>query len=151
MDDSLLSFKQVSPQRDLLEEIWKFDPRTIEQLDGVTISMYSIALAQFLIYYKSKYNETRVEIFRKKRVVDSGVNYSMSKEILDKYKTKGDAANAIIMESETLGLLQRDIDSMEDELKMLEGVDKAISEFIAVFKRELTRRENEMYQIRKSQ
>lgn len=149
MDEGMLSFEKVRVNKDLLDEIWKFDPRSIEQTDGIKISTYTIALAQYLIYYKSQYNKTKVEVFSKKRALEAGVNYSITKQMLTKYKTKAAASNAIIMESPELSKIQLDVNKMDDELKLIDGIDKTISEYIAVFKRELTRRENEMYQIRK--
>jgi len=40
------------------------------------------------------------------------------------------------------------MEALQDELLLLEGIDKTISELIATFKRELTRRENELYATR---
>ena len=149
MNMDMLSFDKVKVNKNLLDEIWAFDPKSIEQVDGAKISTYTIALAQYLIYYKSQYNKTKVDVFSKKRALEAGVGYSISKELLNKYKTKSAVANVIIMESIELSKIQESINKLEDELKLIEGMDKYISEYIAVFKRELTRRENEMYQIRK--
>ena len=49
-----------------------------------------------------------------------------------------------------LNKIQIDIELLQDELFLLDGVDKTIQELIAAFKRELTRRENELYQRRKA-
>jgi hypothetical protein len=42
--------------------------------------------------------------------------------------------------------IQLELDTLQDELFLLQGMDKTISELIASFRRELTRRENELYQ-----
>ena len=41
------------------------------------------------------------------------------------------------------------ITKLKQELIKVEGIDKAVIELIAAFKRELTRRDNELYTLRK--
>jgi hypothetical protein len=43
---------------------------------------------------------------------------------------------------------QTRLDEIDQELLYIEGVDKSIGELIATLKRELTRRENELYAVR---
>ena len=43
---------------------------------------------------------------------------------------------------------QAKLDNLHTELLQTEGIDKCISELVATLKRELTRRENELYQVR---
>jgi len=40
------------------------------------------------------------------------------------------------------------MEPLKDEIVLVEGMDKVIGELISSFKRELTRRENELYRIR---
>ena len=65
---------------------------------------------------------------------------------LKEHKTKKDAKAALVLSNQVLNKLQEEIDALEDELVLLDGMDKTIMELIAAFKRELTRRENELYQ-----
>ena len=149
MDKEVLYFQNMKPSDELIEEIFRYDVRVLESTDDITLSKYAIALAQYLIYFKSQINKTKVESGRKRRVLDSGVNQLITKDILNQYKTKSDAAGYIISNTQELSILNDEIDSLKDELILIEGIDKTVSELIATFKRELTRRENELYTIRK--
>jgi len=115
----------------------------------VEISKYTIALAQWLVYYKSETNKTKVELLKKQRMLNGAVTQLLTTEILKQYKTKSAASEYIVASTQELNTIKYGIDSTKDELKLLEGVDKTISELIAAFKRELTRRENELYSVRK--
>jgi len=66
-----------------------------------------------------------------------------------KFKTKAAALDYIISINEVLMDTQTKLDTVCDELMQIEGMDKVISELIATIKRELTRRENELYQVRR--
>lgn len=148
MDKGVLSYLQMKPNVSLLDEIFTFDANNLEQTDGITLSKYAVALSQFLVYYKSQVNQTKVDIFKKQRVLDAGVTYSMTKELMKTYKTKTDATNAIIIENADLSRIREEIDSSKEELMLLEGIDKTIAEYIAMLKRELTRREYELHETR---
>lgn len=149
MDRDLKAFKTIELDRDFIDSIFAYDVRTLEATDSIQLSQYIIALSQYLIYFKSKLNENKVEIRRKQRFVDNTVNQLITKEVLKEYKTKRDATGYLVENTEQLYLAQKDIDKYKDEEMLLEGVDKTISELIASFKRELTRRENEQWQTRK--
>ena len=149
MDKEVLYFQNMKPSDELIEEIFRYDVRVLESTDDITLSKYAIALAQYLIYFKSQINKTKVESVRKRRVLDSGVNQLITKDILKQYKTKSDASGYIISNTQELSRLNDEIDSLKDELVLIEGIDKTVSELIATFKRELTRRENELYTIRR--
>ena len=148
MDKGVLSYLQMKPNKNLLDEIFTFDANKLEQTDGVTLSKYGVALSQFLVYYKSQVNQAKVDIFKKQRVLDAGVTYSLTKDLLKIYKTKADATNAIVTESTELSKVREEIDYIKEELMLLEGIDKTISEYIAMLKRELTRREYELHETR---
>ncbi len=148
MDQDVLYFEGVKPNDDLIKEIFSYDVRTLETTSAVVLSKYAIALAQYLIYFKSQTNKTRVELGRKRRILDSGVNQLITKEILKLYKTKSDAAGYIVSNTKELDGLNEVIESLKDELTLIDGIDKTVSELIATFKRELTRRENELYTTR---
>ena len=149
MDKEVLYFQNMKPSDELIEEIFRYDVRVLESTDDITLSKYAIALAQYLIYFKSQINTTKVESVRKRRVLDSGVNQLITKDILKQYKTKSDASGYIISNTQELSRLNDEIDSLKNELVLIDGIDKTVSELIATFKRELTRRENELYTTRR--
>lgn len=149
MEEDVLFFKSVKPNDDLIKEIFNYDVRTLETTSDVLLSKYAIALAQYLIYFKSQANKTKVELGRKKRVLDSGVAQLITKEVLKQYKTKADASGYIISNTRELDGLNEGIENLKDELILIDGIDKTVSELIATFKRELTRRENELYTTRR--
>ena len=149
MNEDLNAFSAIKINRDYIDTIFAYDVRTLESTDSVQISQYIIALSQYLIYFKSKLNKNKVEIRRKKRFVDNTVIQLLTKELLKEYKTKRDASVYLIENTEQLYTAQKFIDDLKDQEMLLEGVDRTISELIASFKRELTRRENEQWQTRK--
>ena len=149
MNEDLNAFSAIKINRDYIDTIFAYDVRTLESTDSVQISQYIIALSQYLIYFKSKLNKNKVEIRRKKRFVDNTVIQLLTKELLKEYKTKRDASVYLIENTEQLYTAQKLIDDLKDQEMLLEGVDRTISELIASFKRELTRRENEQWQTRK--
>ena len=149
MDQGILSFRRVHPDRDFIDEIFTFNVRNLESTPGVDISKYTIALAQWLVYYKSETNQTKVLLLKKQRILDGAVSQLLTTEILKTYKTKSAATDHIISSTQNLNTMQTEIYAIKDELMLLEGVDKTISELIAAFKRELTRRENELYSVRR--
>lgn len=149
MDDDLTIFNKVSINKDFINSIFSYDVRKLEATSSLNISQYTIALSQYLIYFKSKLNENKVNIRRKQRFIDSTINQLLTKTLLKEYKTKRDAYNYLVESNERLHNTQEEIDKLKDQEILLEGVDKTISELIASFKRELTRRENEQWQTKK--
>ena len=149
MNEELLKFKKVKPNKDLIDKIFTYDVNDLDVTDGVVISKYAIALAQYLIFYRAEINNIKIEVFRKQRFIDATVNQLLTREVLKKYKTKKDAYSSIVNSNEDLFKIQAELYTLGDELMLVEGVDKTVSELIAVFKRELTRRENELYTVRK--
>lgn len=148
MDPAIMSFQNIRVDETLVDEIWKFNPRSLNNLDGGTISMYAIALAQFLIYFKSEQNQTKADIAKKKKLFESSIAIVLDKEVLKAYKTKAAATDYLVSTNADLSQLNDQMDELSLELVKLDGIDKTISEYIATFKRELTRRENELYAIR---
>lgn len=148
MDEGMLSFNKIRPDKSFIDEVFKFDVRNLENTDSMEISKYATALSQYLIYFKSQVNKTKATIYKKKRFIESSVNQLITKDVLKQYKTKRDATYFIISNTASLNKVKDSIEALEEELILVEGIDKAISELIATFKRELTRRENELYQIR---
>ena len=141
-------FEKIDPNRDFIDKIFQYDIRKLETTDGVEISQFCIALGQYLIFLRYQMNTTKIEIVRKKRIIDGVVANLLTPELVRVYKNKTNAVAHLMATVEQLVTLQADIEPMKDELMLLDGVDKSIHELIASFKRELTRRDNELYQIR---
>jgi len=146
MDLNLLLYQKCKPESSLVEQIFSYDVRDLEQTDDTFISKAVIALSQYLVYFKSQLNTTQASLTMKERVLEGVLFDLITPDIIKKYKTKKDARFGLVYSNETLNNLQLEIDSLGDELLLLDGVDKTIMELIAAFKRELTRRENELYQ-----
>lgn len=142
----MLSFQKANPDRDLIDNIFSYDVHKLETTSSIDISQYTIALSQYLIYFKSQANQNRVDIRKKQRLLDGAITQLMTKELLKEYKTKSATAAYLVQESEYLSRLETEIEDLKDQEILLDGIDKHISELIASFKRELTRRENEQWQ-----
>jgi predicted component of type VI protein secretion system len=123
----------------LMDEIFKFDPRNLEATSAADVSKYTIGLAQFLIFFSSQINKTKVKLIQKNRVIDTYINQSDIKA-----KTKAEKRYKVIVASPELKQIEIDIEALEAEVKMTDGLEKYYLELINSFKRELTRREHEM-------
>jgi hypothetical protein len=148
MQKGVLSFKNVIFNESLINEIFQMNPLTIPDLDGRIISQYMVALAQYLVYFKAQVNELKAEIYRISTLIDNGVSMCMSDEKIKKFKSKKDATIYLINTTTHLTKLDDELKLKKKELMSVEGMDKPISELIATLKRELTRRENELYATR---
>ena len=146
MENALLLYQKCKPESSLIDQVSSYDVRTLENTDDLFISRSVIALSQYLVYFKSQYNITKSSITNKERVMEGVLFGLITAEVLKEYKTKKDAKAALVLSNQVLNKLQEEIDALEDELVLLDGMDKTIMELIAAFKRELTRRENELYQ-----
>jgi len=141
-------FENINIDKSFIAKIFQFDIRKLETTDGVEISQYCTALGQYLIYLKYQTNKTKVELSRKKRVLEGVINQRLTPDLIKKFGNKTNAVSDIMKNSKSIDNLQKEIEPLQDELMLLDGLDKTISELIAVFKRELTRRDNELYTIR---
>jgi len=122
----------------LMDEIFAFDPRNLEATSSADISKYAIGLAQFLIFFSSQINSTKVKLIQKNRVIDTYINQSDIKA-----KTKAEKRYKVINENPELKQIETDIEALEAEIKMTENLEKYYIELINALKRELTRRETE--------
>lgn len=123
---------------DLMNEIFAFDPRNLEATPAADISKYAIGLAQFLIFFTSQINVTKVKLMQKNRVIDTYVNQSDIKG-----RTKAEKRRKVIDSNNELKQLEMDIEALEYEIKMTDNLEKYYIELINALKRELTRRETE--------
>jgi len=149
MDKELLSFTKVKPSGDLISEIWAFDVKNLHSMADPMLSQYVIALSQWLIYFKSQVNETRARISQLKSDTEFLVSTWMTKEILKEYKTQTAARDYLIRNNPESSVMYDKMQTLKLDLIKVEGIDKAVTELISAFKRELTRRDNELYTIRK--
>ena len=150
MEKDVLSFEKIRVNQDLIDEVWSLDPRNLEHIDGIKLSSYAMVLAQYLIYFTSQRNKSKAESVKLTRYIDRRVSLllSQNKDFMKEYKTKAAATDYLITTQEDLMESQSRLEAIQQELMHIEGVDKQISELIATLKRELTRRENELYTVR---
>ena len=149
MDPGVLSFKKVNPNKDLIDEIWSFDVNNIDSTSEVVISKYIIALGQWLIYYRAQINETKSQISQLNTDVEFLVATWMTTQILKEHKTQTAARDYLIRTNPESSIMRDKITELKKDLIKVEGIDKAVIELIAAFKRDLTRRDNELYTLRK--
>jgi hypothetical protein len=152
MNKDVLSFTNIEINHDLLNEIWRLDPRTLEHIDGQKLSSYALCLAQYLVYFTYQRNLSKAEQHRLHKYIDRTVSIIMTTNNenpeFKKIKTKAALADFIVSTNMELMEAQAKLETIQQELLQIEGMDKTISELIATIKRELTRRENELYQVR---
>jgi len=146
MDEGVLSFMDVEPDQDFMKRIFSYDVRDFEQTDSRILSEYISALSQYLIYFKSQQNKTKVEVFKAQREFDLIINQLLTKDVIAQYKTKTSAEAFLISNTEELKDRGEIIKGLKAELMLIEGIDKTIQEYIAALKRELTRREHEYFE-----
>jgi len=147
-DEELLSFRNVKPNVSLLEEVWTFDPRNLEATDGSDIAKYSVILGQYLIYLQSERNKIKYDIKNDETFIEGYINKLLTAELIKKYKTKAAASNELISLNSDVQLRIDKVAKLKAELILTDGISNSVSELIATFKRELTRREKELYTIR---
>ncbi len=148
MDKDTLLYKGMAPDKEFIEEIFHYDVKKLDSTDGILISKYCIALAQYLIFLRHQTNQTKILVMQKKRLIDGTLDLLLTKDLIKEHGTKTNALTRLKSSSKELISLQTAMEPLQDELLLLEGIDKTISELIAAFKRELTRRENELYATR---
>lgn len=141
-------FENMKPDKDFIEKVLQFDIRKLDSTDGVEISQFCIALGQYLIYLRYQLNKTKVEVARRKRTLEGVISQRLTPGLIKQFGTKTNAVADIMKNSKSITGIQNELEPLQDELTLLDGLDKTISELIAAFKRELTRRENELYTIR---
>jgi len=140
--EDLMLFK-MPKNTTLMEEIFRFNPQALEQIAAVDISRYTIGLAQFLIYFTSQINASKVKLMQKKHLLEKILNTSDIKA-----KTKVEKLNRLVVQDDKVKQLVNDIEVLEYELKLTENLEKYYVELINAFKRELNRREFEHKMIR---
>ena len=148
MDEGVLSFTKVQPRQDLIDEIWAFDVINLHALADPKLSQYVIALSQWLVYLKAQVNDTKAQINQLKSDLGVIVSSCMSEKILKDYKTQTAAREYVVRSNPPASLMDDKLRKLQADLIRVDGVDRSVSELISAFKRELTRRDNELYTIR---
>lgn len=148
MDNDVLLFQYVKPNTDLIKEAMGYDVRKLEQTSGEILSKYAIVLSQYNVFFNSERNQIKVKIHRAKRLLNGIVTTLLTQKDVKKYGTKVAAVNNIVNSSAKYSSIQADIDNATEELIYIDGIDKTVSDVVATLKRELTRREHELYATR---
>jgi len=138
--EELMVYK-VPKNEALMDEIFAYDPRTLEATSSENISKYAIGLAQFLIYFASQINKSKVLLMQKRKFMETAVKQST---IVKGRLIKVDFKRKVIEASEELQKVGLDIEALEQEIIMTENLEHCYIELINTFKRELTRREHEL-------
>lgn len=149
MEADVLSFNKVKPSQDLIDEIWCLNVKNLQHIADIDISKYTIALSQWLIYFRAQVNQTQAEISKLKSDIEFLVSTWMTKEILKEHKTQTAAREYLIRNNPESSSMRDKLEALQQDLVQVDGIDKATTELIAALKRELTRRENELYTVRK--
>jgi vacuolar-type H+-ATPase subunit I/STV1 len=150
LDDGVFIFENVKPDMDYISKILAFDVRHLESVAHADLSKYCAALGQFIIFFKSQVNSVNAELYKNKKTLEDSINERLREkpDILKKHKTKASAVEFIINEDQALIAIKNVIEAQKLELMRVEGMDRPVSELIAVFKKEMSRRENELWQTR---
>lgn len=144
LDKGIFVFRDVKPSN-LVDEAMKFDPNKLDQIPSSDVSKYCAALSQYLIYFRYEVNTLRAKLARKKKKFNDSLTMSLTQEKIKEYKTKTAATDFLVNTVPELSQWATEIEDMKEELTLVDGMDKSVNEFIMVFKRELTRREQELY------
>jgi len=138
-----LMLDKMPRNENIMDEIFNFNVYTLESTDAVKISQFVIGLSQFLIYFGSQVNNTKVSLMQKKKILELRIERSDIKS-----KTKADKRRKVIDDSPELQQIEVGIELEEQELSLIENREKYLLELINAFKRELTRRETEIKMVR---
>lgn len=134
------------PNLDFIKDVLTFDVRDLESATPLFISQSVIALSQYLIYVKYNTNLTKAELTREQQILEGSIFELLTDDMIKKMKTKKDARQWLINNNAFVAAQSQKVDSLYAEVYAVDGIDKQVSEYVAAFKRELTRREHEYYQ-----
>ena len=114
MHEDVLSFNKITVDQTFLDEIWKFNPNTLDSLPTETVSRYAMALAQFLIFFKAEQNKTRAQLIKKKRFFEASVLMCLnSSEIPKGYKTKAEKVEYLVNTTPELSKVTDEINYLD--------------------------------------
>jgi hypothetical protein len=143
--DHLLLFK-AKPNISLVEEVLTLNVSDLETIANEDLSKYIIVLSQYLIFFNSQMNKSRVLY----KIYQKDFEQSVHTAIRDiKGKTVGERRTKALEGSIALQELEQQVDYYEREVELGKSHDSQVETLINALKRELTRRENENLYIRK--
>ena len=146
MDQELFAFNRMKPDQNIIDEIFSFDVNALESTSSITLTKYITAAAQYLIYYKSQVNVTKAQLSDKQSDYEIGLSAAIATDpnLIKKHGTKTAAvAYLVTTDNKVIGPLNEHIKKLKQDLIKVEGMDRAITEYINAFKRELDRRKHE--------
>lgn len=143
--DHLLLFK-AKPNVSLVEEILALNVSDLETIANEDLSKYIIVLSQYLIFFNSQMNKSRVLYKIHQKDFEQAVHTAI-RDI--KGKTVGERRTKALEENVELQELERKVDYYDREVELGRSHDTQVETLINALKRELTRRENENQFIRK--
>lgn len=138
-----LMLEKMPRNESIMDEIFKFNVYDLEATDSVKISQYIIGLSQFLIYFSSQVNKTKMSLMQKKKILSAQVDRS---EVSG--RNREIRRRKTIDDSPELKQIELGIELEEQELQLVENREQYLLELIQAFKRELTRRELELKMVR---
>jgi hypothetical protein len=138
-----LMLDHMPRNEDIMKEIFEFNVRDLDATSSLKISQFVMGLSQFIIYFGYQVNKTRVSLMQKRDAIESYISKSDIKG-----RTKAERKQKVIDANPELKQIELSIKIAEQELALVENREKYLLELINSFKRELTRRENEMKMVR---
>ena len=144
IEDALTFYDNIKIDKTKIETILGYKYDNIDSMSDIELSKCCIVLAQYLIYFRWQINKAKKEQTVLKNKMDSVIFHTLSEDIIKKYKTKSDARSYLVNSIPDLLNINEQINNIEYELILSDGIEKPIQEMINVLKREQTRREAEL-------
>lgn len=144
IEDALTFYDNIKIDKTKIETILGYKYDNIDSMSDIELSKCCIVLAQYLIYFRWQINKAKKEQTVLKNKMDSVIFHTLSEDIIKKYKTKSDARSYLVNSIPDLLNINEQINNIEYELILSDGLEKPIQEMINVLKREQTRREAEL-------
>jgi len=143
--EELLLFK-AKPNLSMVEEVMTLDVVDLETIADDILSKYVIVLSQYLIFFNSQTNKSKVMY----KIFSRDFDRAIAKAIADvPGKTVAERKAKAVEDSEDLLKLEHTVHHYENEVDLGKDHDNQVTTLINALKRELTRRESENIIIRK--
>ena len=144
LEQALKPFETVNVDQEFISALLNFEFKELEVLEDKELSRNCLALAQYLVYFKYQCNKTKEQTVRLKKFIDDYVFYMLTPELVKEHGTKANARTYLITNDGKVKGKHRELEQLESELILSDGLDKTIQEIINVLKKEISRRENEL-------
>ena len=66
-----LLLDKMPKNEEIMDEIFSFDVRNLESTTSTKLSQFVIGLSQFIIYFGSQVNQTKISLMQKRNMIDS--------------------------------------------------------------------------------